>query len=99
MTAHQPTGLGVHPGTASRCKDARWPIKKALDDAPFPVPERGFAMSGKDFGNRASGSAFDLDVGIDEGQAADLGETPSDSGFASPHHPDEDNRARRYAIG
>ncbi|GLQ64760.1 hypothetical protein GCM10007870_03440 [Gluconobacter kondonii] len=93
MATDQPTRLDIHPCPATRRKDAGWSIKQALDDAAFAVAKRRFAMACKDFGNRAPGRAFDFDVRIDERQAADLGEAPSDGGFASTHHPDEDNRA------
>ena len=46
-------------------------------------------MLGEDFRNGHAGGAFDLGIGIDEGNAEPGGESTADRGLAGAHHTDQ----------
>ncbi|GBR18346.1 hypothetical protein GCM10010937_03970 [Gluconobacter japonicus] len=98
MLPHKLARLRVHPCTAACCQDAGWSLDEALDDPAFTCSEIGFSVTGEDFGNRATGGAFYLCIGINERQAINLCQAAADSGFSGSHHADENNCACRGGV-
>ena len=82
-----------HEGPAARGEHLGAFDEQPRDHPAFAEPEFGLPVLGEDLGDRHARGILDLDVGIGEGQAEPLRQTPSDGTLAGSHHADEHDGA------